>query len=481
MLMKLIVILTTFSLLALTTQAQQPLQLKPTPKTVAWGYYDAAAAPVMRVKSGAVVEVQTLITSSPTRLEGAGVKPEDVEQSLRDIYKEVTNKGPGGHILTGPIFVEGAEAGDVLEVRIKQVKLAIPYAYNAFGPGRGTIPEDFPYAKIRIIPLDAKRMVGHFADGIDIPLRPFFGSIGVAPPPSAGRINSAPPGIHAGNLDNKELVAGTTLYIPVHTPGALLFIGDGHAGQGNGEVDITAMETSLIGTFQLIVRKDMHLKWPRAETPTHYIAMGIDEDLREAAKLAVREMIDFLVNEKHLTRDDAYQLSSVAADFNITQLVDGTKGIHAMIPKAIFVRTTGGQSANANADQITLERSACFGTCPVYKLTIKGDGTVTFEGKRFTKTTGTANGKISQSDFRALVGEFEKIDYFSLADAYTPGTKQCPRSMTDLPSADTSITVKGKSKSVAHYYGCGSEGVLAKLTVLEKKIDEVTGTQRWIK
>src|SRR5204863_699315 len=201
------------------------------------------------------------------------------------------------------------------------------------------------------------------------------GSIGVAPPPSAGRINSAPPGIHAGNLDNKELVAGTTLYIPVHTPGALLEIGDGHAGQGNGEVDITAMETSLIGTFQLIVRKDMHLKWPRAETPTHYIAMGIDEDLREAAKLAVREMIDFLVNEKHLTRDDAYQLSSVAADFNITQLVDGTKGVHAMIPKAIFVRATGGQ--NTNGDQITLERGACCGTCPVYKLTIKGDGTVT--------------------------------------------------------------------------------------------------------
>ena len=170
----------------------QPLQLKPTPKTVAWGYYDAAAAPVMRVKSGDTLEVQTLITSSPTRLEGAGVKPEDVEQSLRDIYKEVTNKGPGGHILTGPIFVEGAEPGDVLEVRIKKIKLAIPYAYNAFGPRSGTIPEDFPYAKMRIIPLDAKRMIAHFADGIDIPLRPFFGSIGVAPPPSAGRINSAP-------------------------------------------------------------------------------------------------------------------------------------------------------------------------------------------------------------------------------------------------------------------------------------------------
>jgi len=464
---------------AVSVHAQQPLQLKPTPKTVAWGYYDAAAPPVMRVKSGDTVEVQTLITSAPTRLEGAGVKPEDVEQTLRDIYKEVTNKGPGGHILTGPIFVEGAEPGDVLEVRIKKIKLAIPYAYNAFGPRSGTIPEDFPYAKMRIIPLDAKHMVAHFADGIDIPLHPFFGSIGVAPPPSAGRINSAPPGIHAGNLDNKELVAGTTLYIPVHAPGALLFIGDGHAGQGNGEVDITAMETSLIGTFQLVLRKDMHLTWPRAETPTHYIAMGINEDLREAAKLAVREMIDFLVTEKHLTRDDAYQLSSVAADFDITQLVDGTKGVHAMIPKAIFVGPTGSQ--NTNDDQITLERGACFGTCPVYQLTIKSDGSVTFDGKRFTKTTGIATGKISQSDFRALVSEFVNIYYFSLPDAYTPGTKECPDRITDMPSANTSIRLNGRAKSVAHYYGCGNKGALEKLTALETKIDEVAGTQKWIK
>src|SRR6266849_2556651 len=216
------------------------------------------------------------------RLEGAGVKPEDVEQSLRDIWKEVTNKGPGGHILTGPIFIEGAEPGDVLEVRIKSIKLAIPYAYNAFSPGRGFLPEDFPYAKMRIIPLDEKLMLAHFADGIEIPLHPFFGSIGVAPPDVSGRISSAPPWIHAGNLDNKELVAGTTLFIPIHARGALFLAGDGHAGQGNGEVDITAMETSLIGTFQLVVRKDMHLKWPRAETPTHYITMGLHEDLNEA-------------------------------------------------------------------------------------------------------------------------------------------------------------------------------------------------------
>ena len=162
--------------------------------------------------------------------------------------------------------------------------------------------------------------------------------LGVAPPDVSGRISSAPPWIHAGNLDNKELVAGTTLFIPVHARGALFLAGDGHAGQGNGEVDITALETSLIGTFQLIVRKDMRLKWPRAETPTHYITMGIHEDLNEATKAALREMIDFLVTTKHLSRDDAYMLSSVAADLEITQLVDGNKGVHAMIPKSIFKR-----------------------------------------------------------------------------------------------------------------------------------------------
>lgn len=313
-------------------------ELKASPKTVAWGHYDAKSSPVLRIKSGDTVEVQTLITSSPTRLEGAGVAPDQVEQALRDIHKEVTNKGPGGHILNGPIFVEGAEPGDVLEVRIRSIKLAIPYAYNAFGRTSGAIPGDFPYSKMKIIPLDRERMVAKFAEGIVVPLRPFFGSMGVAPPEAMGRINSAPPGIHAGNLDNKELVAGTTLFIPVHVPGALFEVGDGHAGQGDGEVDITALETSLIGSLEFVVRKDMHLKWPRAETPTHYIAMGIDQDLSEAMKIAVRESVDLLVTEKKLSRDDAYMLSSIAVDFHVTQVVDGTKGVHAMIPKSIFTK-----------------------------------------------------------------------------------------------------------------------------------------------
>ncbi|HUK90729.1 MAG TPA: acetamidase/formamidase family protein [Blastocatellia bacterium] len=333
--------------LALTVYGQQGESatgtnvLKPSPRTVVWGYYSASAPPVMKVKSGDTVQVQTLITSSPERLQGAGVPASQVEQSLKDIFEQVKDKGPGGHILTGPIYVEDAQPGDVLEIRIKDIKLAIPYAYNAFGPGRGFLPDDYPYARMKIIPLDEQKMVAHFSDGIEIPLHPFFGSIGVAPPPVSGRISSAPPWIHGGNLDNKDLVAGTTLYLPVHAAGALLLVGDGHAGQGDGEVDITAMETSLVGTFQLIVRKDMHLKWPRAETPVSFITMGLNEDLNEATKWAVREMIDFLVTEKHLSRDDAYMLASVAANLSITELVDGNKGVHMSIPKSIFVSRPG--------------------------------------------------------------------------------------------------------------------------------------------
>jgi acetamidase/formamidase len=315
----------------------QTYKLKATPKTVAWGYYDAAAPPVLRIRSGDTVEFETLITNSPTRLEGAGVPPEQVEQCLRDIYKEVTNKGPGGHILTGPVYIEGAQPGDTLEVRIQKIDLAVPYAYNGFSRGGGFLPEDFPYSRTKLIPLDRTRMVAKFAPGIEIPLRPFFGSMGVAPPPASGRLSSTPPGSHAGNIDNKELVAGATLFLPVHTPGALFEVGDGHAGQGNGEVDITALETSLDGTLQFIVHKDTKQKYPRAETPTHYISMGFDDDLSEATRMAIRNMIDFLATEKKMDRGDAYMLISVAGDVDISELVDSNKGVHVMLPKKVFV------------------------------------------------------------------------------------------------------------------------------------------------
>lgn len=310
-------------------------QLKATPATVAWGYYWSAAKPVLRIRSGDRVEIRTLLTNTPERLAAAGVKPEDIEASLKAITAEVKDKGPGGHILTGPVFVEGAEPGDALEVRILKIEYAIPYAYNSFRPTSGVLTaEDFAQGATRIIPLDTVRNIARFSDRIEIPLHPFFGSMGVAPPEAAGRVSSAPPGTHAGNLDNKDLVAGTKLFIPV--PGALFEVGDGHAAQGNGEVDITALETSLTGTFEFVVRKDLHLKAPRGETPTHFIAMGLNPDLTEALKMAVREAIDFLVTEKHLSRPDAYMLCSTAVDFNVTQAVDGTKGVHAMIPKSIF-------------------------------------------------------------------------------------------------------------------------------------------------
>jgi len=313
--------------------------LKATPSTVAYGYYWSQAKPALRIKSGDTVSIQTMLTNTPDRLAALGVKPEDIEPELRAIVAEVTGekKGPGGHILTGPVYIEGAEPGDTLEIRIQKIDYSIPYAYNSFSPQRGVLtPEDFQRGASKIIPFDIKRGVAKFSDKIEIPLHPFFGSMGVAPAESVGRVNSGPPGSFAGNLDNKDLVAGTKLFIPVFVPGALFEVGDGHAGQGNGEVDITALETSLVGHFQFVVRKDMHLKGPRGETPTHWIAMGLDPNLDEALRKAVRDAIDFLVTEKHLTREEAYQLCSVGVDFNVTQAVDGTKGVHGMIQKSIF-------------------------------------------------------------------------------------------------------------------------------------------------
>ncbi len=331
-----------FLLAAVLLSASLPLMaadhvVLATPTTVEWGHYAANVKPAITVQSGDTVTMQTLSTCGPTdRLIARGVKPEDIPPYNDAVYKGYPDKdkGPGGHILTGPVEIEGAEPGDVLEVQILKVDIDADFACNGFGLHRGFLPMEFPYSRQRIIPLDRKKMIGHFAPGIDIPLHPFFGSMGVAP--GAGRIDSAPPFAHAGNMDNKELVAGTTLYIPVAAKGALFVAGDGHAGQGNGEVDITAMETFLTGTFRFVLHKHQAMNWPRAETPTDYITMGFSPDLKEATEYALRDMIDFLVEEKHLTRDEAYMLSSVAVDLDITQLVDGNVGVHAMCPKNIF-------------------------------------------------------------------------------------------------------------------------------------------------
>jgi acetamidase/formamidase len=334
------------SLLVPLANAQQTHTLLATPTTVAWGYYWSQAKPVLTVKSGDTVIMQTLSTCGPpARLEPRGIAHADIPPYVAEVYDKVpqAERGPGGHILTGPVAIEEAEPGDVLEVRIKKVHIDVPWACNGAGKN-GFLAQDFPKGYSKIIPLDLKKMTAAFSPGITIPLHPFFGSMGIAPPEEAGKLNSAPPGTHAGNMDNKELVEGTTVFIPVHAKGALFEAGDGHAGQGNGEVDITAMETMLTGTFQFIVHKkaegESALLWPRAETPTYYISMGFDEDLTKATTISIRNMITFLseqmTDHPRLTREEAYALISVACDVDITELVDGNKGVHTMCAKSLF-------------------------------------------------------------------------------------------------------------------------------------------------
>ena len=325
-----------FGLAQIKGTAANPYVLEPSATTVAWGYYWSEAQPVLRIQSGDFVTIHTLLTSNPERLLAAGVPQNKIEKELYDV-QAAKEKGPGGHVLTGPVFIESAEPGDVLEVRYAAIDLAIPYGYNSIGQN-GFLSDEIFERKTKIIQLDKEKMLGHFSDSIKIPLRPFFGSAGVAPPKEAGKWNSAPPWINGGNLDNKELVAGSSLFLPVHVKGALFEIGDGHAAQGNGEVDITAIETSLIGKLQFIVHKGKSLNWPRAETKTHIITMGCDRDLNAAAHIAVREMIQYLMDEKHMSKADAYMLCSESVDVNITQLVDGNVGVHAMLPKSIFIK-----------------------------------------------------------------------------------------------------------------------------------------------
>ena len=321
--------------IAASASAQTPKvhQLPATPTTVAYGYYWSEAKPAIRINSGDIVEIETMLTNTPAGLERIGVKPEDIPQNLRDIVAQDTGalKGPGGHILTGPIYVEGADSGDVLEVRIQSITLPIAYGYNGCS---GFMRELCEVRGSKLIAMDRQKMTAEVAPGIVVPLRPFFGSIGVAPAPALGRVSSNPPSRHAGNLDNKELVAGTTLYIPVFVRGALLELGDGHAAQGDGEVDQTAIETNLRGRIQVVVRKDMKLEWPRGETPTHWITMGTDTSLVVATKTAVKEMVKFLQETKGITQTQAYQAASMAADLRITQLVDGNVGVHMMIAKS---------------------------------------------------------------------------------------------------------------------------------------------------
>jgi acetamidase/formamidase len=320
-------------------QAPKVHRLEATPATIAYGYYWADAKPALRIASGDIIDVDTLLTNSPMGLQRMGVAEDKIQASLKAIVAEVSGdrRGPGGHILTGPVYVDGAQPGDALEVKILSIDMPIDYGYNGCS---GFVPENCDRAAgSKLIQLDRKAMTAEFEPGIVVPLKPFFGSMGVAPAPALGRVSSNPPGMHAGNMDNKELVAGSTLFIPVFAPGALFEIGDGHVAQGDGEVDQTAIETSLRGRLQLTVRRGMHLTWPRAETATDYISMGADPDLAVATKIAIQEMVDFLAATKGLSKHRAYQLISIAGNVAITQLVDKPNvGVHVRMPKSVFTK-----------------------------------------------------------------------------------------------------------------------------------------------
>jgi acetamidase/formamidase len=310
-------------------------ELKASAATVHRGFFDASLKPVLTIDSGDIVRLETA-SGNPRYFESLGVPKEKIPTELYEVYQGVEGTGRGDHTLNGPIAIRGAEPGDMLEIRIRSVDVRLPIAGQSFVPNRGLLPDEFPYEKARVLWIDLARKTVEYAPGVEVPVKPFWGVIGVAPPPSMGRVPSGPPNVFGGNLDNRDLGAGSTLYLPVHVPGALLSIGDGHAVQGHGEVCLSAVEASLKGEVQVVLHKGQHLRWPRAETATDYMTMGLHTDLDEAARIATSEMLDFLVANKGLSREDAYMLASAAMDLIVTQVVDGTKGIHAMIPKGIF-------------------------------------------------------------------------------------------------------------------------------------------------
>lgn len=305
--------------------------LASTPGNVQWGLWDGRLKPVLRIASGDRVTIETLSGEPddiPDPSLGFSVVP-----GHREVL-ESTFRGPGPHLLTGPIHIEGAEPGDVLEVRVLDIQLRADWGWNLQVPMLGTLPEDFPeFRRIRI-PLDRARNVARLPWGQELPLSPFFGNFGVAPPASWGRLSSKEPRAFGGNMDNKELGVGSTVYFPIFVTGALFSAGDGHALQGDGEVCLTAIEAALTGTFEFHIRRDLQLKSPRAETSADWITMGFDEDLDDAAKAALRDMIVLIRDHTGLSAQDAYTLCSIAADLRVTQMVDGNKGIHCVIPKS---------------------------------------------------------------------------------------------------------------------------------------------------
>ncbi|HEX7408068.1 MAG TPA: acetamidase/formamidase family protein [Candidatus Binatia bacterium] len=316
-------------------QNSQIKVLKATPATVHWGYLDAAIPPALTIDSGEQVRIEC-VTGGPEWLPPAD-RGFDLLPDLLEVIHKV-KKGSGNHIFTGPVYVRGAEIGDVLEVKILDIELRQNWGWNIFRSYMGTVPEDYRYTRLMHVALDLQSKIALMPSGFRIPLAPFFGQLAVAPPAAVGRQNSKEPREFGGNLDCKELTSGSTIYLPVWNVGALFSTGDGHAAQGDGEVNGTAIETSLAGTFEFVVRKDLGWKIPRAETPTHYITFGLDPDLDDAARQCLKEMISWIIALTGIHKDEAYSLCSFVCDLHVTQTVNNVKGVHAMLPKSVLVK-----------------------------------------------------------------------------------------------------------------------------------------------
>lgn len=311
-----------------------------TPETVRWGAFDAAFPPVATVAPGDLVVLEC-VSGGPEQIPAPGSAFAIPERLLAIHRGGVPRLGP--HIITGPVAVRGAEPGDALRIQVEKIELGADWGFCGFRPLVGTLPEDFPYRRVLHIPVDraARACTVPVGPGITLPLAPFFGVMGVAPPEGWGQISTKEPRAHGGNLDNKEIGEGATLYLPVFNEGALFSAGDGHGVQGDGEVCINALEMCLTGHFRLDLEKGGGakgpvLRFPRAETATHFVSMGMHEDLDLAMKQALREMIAFITARANLSAADAYQLCSLAVDFRVTQTVNGEKGVHGMLRKGLL-------------------------------------------------------------------------------------------------------------------------------------------------
>lgn len=316
------------------------------PENMVWGYFGADVPPVARVKNKDVVEIHTVSTSGISQKDPESFFINNnlpIDQHAReiiDIMKNVKPEPSGirGHMLTGPVYIEGAEPGDSLEIRILDLPLRSTYGVNSVWPGGGGIPDAVKTRESFVYRCDKKKNTASFMEGIEIPLRPFMGVMALSPPPEVGRVSSIPPDFFGGNLDIKHLIKGTTLHLPVSVPGGLFTTGDCHSAQGNGEVSGVAIEASLSLVAQFIVHKGKTIKQPFAETPTHFIAIGLDPDLDKAMKNALTEAVNFISNELGFTFNQALSIASTGVDFEVSQVVDRTLGVHAMVPKSIFTK-----------------------------------------------------------------------------------------------------------------------------------------------